>query len=226
MRKIKQIFKIQPLQIDTVELLPMSAVPGIMKAVVDVTGTGLADAVSLSRLDGNIPLLDGNYQIKVTSEKKVTISDLTRGTVSAEYDCTAATDEAPVVISDAIPGAKLSVKNITSVAQGNMAEVEIIGDQTYIIPGTILGRIKSGMNAGKWKPVSESDISGYDCFRIASTVQETDKTKTVLPHGYESNLSDVFTIDVIVYGQIYESVCRDINLTDDLKKQLSFIAWQ
>lgn len=219
MRKMKQIFKLQPLQIDTVELVPMSAVPGILKTPVDVVGTSVKARVTLSRNEGNVPLIDGTYQIKVTSANKVTVIDTVRGTTSAEYDATSG-----VTILDAVPGAKIEVSTGT-LNVGDIAEFEVIGDQTYIIPGTVLGRIKDGVNAGKWKPVSESTLTGYDQFRIASTAQETDKTKTVLPHGYEVNLSSVYTIDVIVYGQIYEAVCRDINLTDDLKAKMPFVAW-
>lgn len=222
MRKMKQIFKLQPLQIDTVELLPMSAVPGILKTPVDVVGTSIKANTTLSRATGNIPLIDGVYQIKATKAGKVVVLDTVRGTSSAEYAVDATNG---VTISDAVPGAVITLTKDAAATAGDIAEFEVVGDQTYIIPGTVLGRISTGANAGKWKPVSETDLSGYDQFRIASTTQETDKTKTVLPHGYEVNLSDVFTIDVIVYGQIYESVCRDINLTDDLKAKMSFIAW-
>lgn len=223
MRKMKQIFKLQPLQIDTVELVPMSAVPGILRTPVDVVGTSVKKGVTLARSEGNIPLIDGTYQIKVTSTGKVTIIDTVRGTQSGEYTVDTSNG---VVITDAVPGAKITVsKDVATASAGDIAEFEVVGDQTYIIPGTVLGRVKEGANAGKWKPVSESDLSGYDQFRIASTAQETDKTKTVLPHGYEVNLSSVYTIDVIVYGQIYEAVCRDINLTDDLKEKMPFVAW-
>ena len=221
MRKIKQIFKLQPLQIDTVELLPMSSVPGIIKTPVDVVGNTIKSAVTFERIEGNIPLIDGIYQIKCVGTNKVVVFDMTRGTSSGEYDVTS-----DATIKDAIPGVALTVKSAAGATQGNVAEFKVIGDQTYIIPGTILGRIKEGVNAGKWRPVkSDADAENFDCFRVASTTQETDKTKTVLPHGYEVNLSSVFTIDVVVYGQIYESVCKEINLTDELKKKMPFIAW-
>lgn len=222
MRKMKQIFKLQPLQIDTVELLPMSAVPGILKTPVDVVGTSIKKNTTLSRTEGNIPLIDGTYQIKATGAGKVVVLDVVRGTSSGEYTVDSSNG---VVIKDAVPGATITLTKDAASNSGDIAEFEVVGDQTYIIPGTILGRIKEGANAGKWKPVSETNLEGYDQFRIASTAQETDKTKTVLPHGYEVNLSDVFTIDVIVYGQIYEGVCRDINLTDALKAKMPFIAW-
>ena len=221
MRKIKQIFKLQPLQIDTVELLPMSTVPGIVKPGVDVVGNTIKSAVSFKRSEGIIPLIDGIYQIKCVNTNKIVVLDMTRGTSSAEYDVTSG-----ATINDAIPGIVLTVDAGAGATQGNIAEYEIIGDQTYIIPGTILGRIKEGVNVGKWRPVkSDADAKNFDCFRVASTTQETDKTKTVLPHGYEVNLSSVFTIDVIVYGQVYESVCKDINLTDEIKAKMPFIAW-
>lgn len=221
MRKIKQIFKIQPLQIDTVELLPGCKVPGIIGAVVDVVGTTLKAKTTVVRAIGNIPLIDGIYQIKVTNTGKVTVFDMENGTSSAEY-----TVGEGIEIVDAVPGVKITIAKDAGATLGDIAEFEVVGDQTYIIPGTILGRIATGANAGKWRPVlSDADMSNFDCYRVASTVQETDKKKTVLPHGYEVNLSSVYTIDVIVYGQIFESVCRGINLTDAIKAKMPFIAW-
>lgn len=223
MRKIKQIFKLQPIQIDTVELLPNSKVPGIIGTAVDVVGTSIADEMTIERATGNIPLIDGKYQVKATDTGKVTVFDIENGTSSGEYTVDSTNG---VVIVDAVPGVKLTLTKDAATTNGDIAEFEVIGDQTYIIPGTILGRIKEGANVGKWRPVlSDADMSNFDCYRVASTVQETDKKKTVLPHGYEVNLSSVFTIDVIVYGQIYESVCRGINLTNNLKNAMPFIAW-
>lgn len=223
MRKIKQIFKIQPLQIDTVELVPGCKVPGIIGTAVDVVGSSFKNNMTIERTVGNIPLIDGTYQIKTTTEGKVTVFDVENETSSGEYVVDGSNG---VVITDAVPGVKITLTKDAGKVLGDIAEFEVIGDQTYIIPGTVLGRIKTGVNAGKWRPVlSDTDMDNFDCYRIASTVQETDKKKTVLPHGYEVNLSSVYTIDVIVYGQIFESVCRGINLTDKTKAEMSFIAW-
>lgn len=218
MRVSKSIFRIQPLQNDTAELLPNSAVPGKLGVVANVVGTALAAKVTLAR--NTLPLADGKWEIEVTADGKYKVVNADTGFASAELTSGA------TVQSGIVSGVDITVATFTGLTVGDKCAFEIIGDQTYIIPGTTLGRIASGNNKGKWKPVMPKDsLDDYDQFRIASAFQETDKNKTVLAHGYENNLSDVYIIDVVVYGQIIEAVCKGINLTDALKAKMPFYAW-
>ena len=121
-----------------------------------------------------------------------------------------------------IGGINLSISNATGVSEGDYAEFEVTGDQTYIVPGTVLGRVKGTKT---WKPAYDDEINSFDEFRIAQTFQETDKSQTVLPHGYEFSVSQVFSIAVVVYGQLIESACRAINLTDNLKAKMPWYVW-
>jgi hypothetical protein len=220
MRASKGIFKIQPLQNDTAELIPNSAVPGVIKAVANVVGTALAAKVTLAR--NNFPLTDGKWEIEVTGTNAYTVTNVDTGFVSAELTG-GATANATVV-----PGVDVTVTDVTGITTGDKCAFEVVGDQTYIIPGTTLGRIATGTYKGKWRPVMPYDVlTTFDQFRIAANFQETDKNKTVLPTGYEHNLSDVYIIDVVVYGQIIEAVCNDINLkaVTGLKATMPFYAW-
>lgn len=223
MRKVRPISRIQPLQIDTAKLLPNSAIPGIVPTPVNVVGSGLAAKTTLSR-NVNVQMPDGHYRLVVvvagaTGTGSYKIHDLTRGTVTGTI-LTSATKTAGL-----ISGVDVLIADTTGTTAGNYVEFDVIGDQTYIIPGVIIGRIKTGVNAGVWKPITDAEIANCDAFGITQSFQETDKNKTVLPHGYENNISDVYTIDYIVYGQLIESVCREINLTDALKGKLTHIHW-
>lgn len=222
MRVVKPIYKIQPLQIDTVELIPSSSIEGNISSVVNSTGTSMSARVTLTA--NALPKVDGSFRIKVkTAGGKYDIIDTITGTVlRADID-----SSDTVTIADLIPGVTIKVAAFTGETVGNACDFQTIADQTYIIPGTILGKVKTGVNSGKWRPVrsTDTDLSVFDSFRICNGFQETDKTKTVLPHGYEVNLSSVFTVDVVVYGQVFRSVCNSINLTTALEAKMPFIAF-
>lgn len=220
MRQVCPISKLQPLQMDTVALVPNSYIPGVVGAVTDVVGTGFAAKV-IPTDNINVAMNDGNYRVTVvavgaTGVGSYTITDLERGTTTGTI-LTSATKQ-----SGYIAGVDILVADTVGMAVGAYAEFSVIGDQTYIIPGTILGRVTGTHN---WSPASDATINNFDRFTIANSFQETDKTKTVLPNGYENNVSQVYTIDVIVYGQIVDSACRAINMTDNLKAKLTQICW-
>jgi hypothetical protein len=220
MRIVKPIFKIQPLQADTVQLKPNSAVPGKIGTPTNVVGTALAAKVTLTK-NANVQMPDGTYKIVVTvvgaaDAGKYKIIDTVRGITTAEITAGA------TAVSGLIAGVDVKVSDTTSCTVDDYCEFEVVGDQTYIIPGTVLGRVAS---TGLWEPATDATIANFDQFRVAMDFQETDKSKTVLAHGYENNLSDVYTVDVVVYGQLLESICRGINLTDNLKAKMPFYAW-
>lgn len=225
MRVVKDIFKIQPLQMDTVELAPNTAIQGSIGKVVDVVGTAFAAKVTLAA--NALPMQDGNYEIVVvkagaTGTGSYKVVNIDSGFESAET-LTSATPNTQL-----IAGVSITVQDTTGTNPGDKVTFSVIGDQTYIIPGTVVGKIASGSNQGKWRAVRSTDsLSDFTQFRVAAGFQETDKSKTVLPIGYESNLSNVFTLDVVVYGQIIESAVKAINLdaVADLKTKMPFYAW-
>jgi hypothetical protein len=210
MRVVKEIYKVQPLQIDTVELVPNSVIRGFVSAPVNVVGTKLAAKVTLE-LNG-LALVDGTYEIVCTltgaaGTGTVKVVNVDTGFESGDI-------VTGVASNNTVSGVTITVSDCTDVVANDKVVFNIVGDQTYIIPGTVLGKLKTGTHTGKWRPVLPNDNvdATFSQLRVASGFQETDKSKTVLPSGYESNLSNVFTIDVVVYGQIYESVCNGINL--------------
>jgi len=210
MRVVKEIYKVQPLQIDTVELVPNSVIRGFVNTPVDVVGTKLADKITLI-LNG-LALVDGTYEIVCTLTGAAGVG--TYKIVNVDTGFESADIVSGVLNSNTISGVTVLVSDCLTVTANDKAVINVVGDQTYIIPGTVLGKLKTGTQTGKWRPVLPNDNIDvtFSQLRIASGFQETDKSKTVLPSGYESNLSNVFTIDVVVFGQIYESVCNGINL--------------
>lgn len=221
MRQTKQIYKIQPLQIDTVELLPNSAIPGSIGTVKNTVGSSMAARVTIER--NALPLADGNYKIVVvTAAGTYKIVNEDTGFESAVLT------SSDTFVENVVSGLKIKVAAFTGETIGNSASFSVVGDQTYIIPGTVIGRIASGNTKGKWRPVMSTDVlTTFDQFRICTGFQETDKNKTVLTAGYENNISNVFIIDVCVYGQLIENVCNEINLkaVSGLKEKMPFYAW-
>lgn len=222
MYDVRPIFKIQPLQTDTVQLIPGCSLRGKIGDPVDVVGDKLAEQITLTR-NPNIPLPDGVFRVEcvnvsetATPSLAVVVSNVATGQTSGSF--------APgnTAQKGILAGIDIKVAALTDVAEGDYAEFEVTGDQTYIVPGTVLGRVKGTKT---WKPAYDDEIDSFDEFRVAQTFQETDKTKTVLPHGYEFSVSQVFTIAVVVYGQLIESACKAINLTDNLKAKMPWYVW-
>ena len=219
-RMQRTIFKLQPLQADTVQLVPNSYIPGIIGSPNDLQGSALAAKVTLSR-NPNVRMRDGVYRIAVTAVGAAgtgayTITEQESGQQTGVI-ATAATKVAGLV-----GGIDVLVTDTTGCAVGDYCEFEVTGDQTFIIPGTVLGRV-AGTHT--WKPASDATIASFDAFTIAAGTCETDKTQTVQPDGYETSVSQVYSITVVVYAQVIEAACRAVNLTDNLKAKLQHIAW-
>lgn len=219
MRKIRPISIIQPLQISTAELLPNSYIQGTIGAPVNVVGSTLAAKIVLSR-NPNMKLSDGIYRVTMVNATDFKVTDLNSAVDVAGLKL-GATGQGNV-----ISGINVNIADFATVTAGDYADFETIGDQTYIIPGTIVGRVAEGQNMGKWVPVRATDnLNDYDTFRVVQTVKETDRTKTVLEYGYEASVSNVHITDVVVFGEIIEKSCKLINLTDAIKAKMGGIAW-
>lgn len=222
MYDVRPIFKIQPVQTDTVQLIPNCALRGKIGDPVDVVGDALAAQITLER-NANIPLTDGVYRVECVNigsesspDLEFVVENLDTQTTSGSFSASATPNQG------VIGGIDLTVAGLSGVDEGDYAEFEVTGDQTYIVPGTVLGRVKGTKN---WKPAYDDEIDSFDEFRVAQTFQETDKSQTVLPHGYEFSVSQVYSIAVVVYGQLIESACRSINLTDKLKAKMPWYVW-
>lgn len=221
MYDVRPIFKIQPVQTDTVQLIPNCALRGKIGEPVDVVGDALAAKITLTR-NANIPLTDGVYRVECVNTGTEQSPSLAFVVENLNTQTTSGSFAAGTANQGIIGGINLTISNTTGVAEGDYAEFEVTGDQTYIVPGTVLGRVKGTKN---WKPAYDDEIDSFDEFRIAQTFQETDKSQTVLPHGYEFSVSQVFSIAVVVYGQLIESACRAINLTNNLKAKMPWYVW-
>jgi hypothetical protein len=223
-KPLQKIYRLQPLQLDTAILTPMSYIRGTIGAPFNIVGTALAALVTPSRvLTSSLPT--GKYQITVTTVGAVgvgayTVTDLTHGLTSAAV-LTSATAQTGL-----IPGVSLIVSSTTGTAVGDSAEFDVDGDQTWIIPGTVLGRYSSGANQGKWAPAYDDTIANFDIFRVANGFQETNKQALVPYNSREAIISDQLATSVIVFGTLSDANCRLINLTNNLKAQLTGIVWE
>ena len=115
---------------------------------------------------------------------------------------------------------------LTGVVVGDIVDVYIVGDSTYIIPGTIMGRIKdeSSDYFGKWMPIG-TDLTKFDALRVCGGTLETDKSRLVAPASDTMMVADNYTVDGYVFAEVIESVCRNINLTDEAKTKITGIVW-
>ena len=150
-------------------------------------------------------------------------TNLDTNVTSSEYNASSSN----VVVKD-IYGIEITVASgLTGVTEGDIVDVEIIGDSTYIVPGTILGRIKDSEsdNFGKFEPIG-SDLTKYDILRVCGGTIETNKQNFVAPVSDVTNNADNYTVDVYVFAQVIEEACRAINLTDDAKKRIEGIVWE
>ena len=225
-REIRQLGTLPPLQRDTAQIIPMSYIKGGTFVADNVVGSVLKDAIKVERVSDKMPVVDTPLRILATATNtntnKFTITNQETGYVTAELD--ASTVDA--VCSD-FGGLKITIisANLTGVAADDICDVSIMGDSTYIVPGTILGRVKTGDYAGKYEPIG-SDLSAYDVLRVCGGTIETNKSNFVSPIYNTMNNDDRFTVDVYVFGQVFESVCRSINMTDDAKARLQGIVWE
>lgn len=222
-RKIKQISKIQPLQRDTAHLIPNSYILGGLDKIIDVIGSKFAELITVARVSDANPVYDGVYRFTCTGTGKFTVTNMNTNVTSSEYNATSQN----VVATDAYGITMTVAGGMTGVTEGDSCDVYIIGDSTHIIPGTILGRIKdeNSDNFGKFEPIG-SDLEKYDVLRVCGGTVETDKENFTAPVSDSMVNADNYAVDVYIFAQVIESVCREINMTDDAKKRIEGIVWE
>ena len=221
-RQIRQISVVPPLQRGTLTVIPMSTIKGGKSVKTNVVGTKLADAIEVKRVSDAIAVSDTTLRFTVTSANKFKVSDTNTGYESEELDASTK----PSVLT-AFGGLKIVVnQNLNGAVASDICDVSIYGDSTYIVPGTILGRIKDEKSSyyGKYEPVG-SDLTKYNHFVVCGGMLETNKQNNVAPVSDTINGDDSYTVDYYVFAEVIESVCRDINLTDDIKAKITGIAW-
>lgn len=221
-RQVRQISRLTPLQRDTAIVVPMSTIKGGKAEMTDVVGT-LGIAIKVERTSDALPVFDTSLRFLVTDAGKFTVTNVDTGYVTAEQDATSA----DVVLTE-FSGLKITVvSGLNSAVANDICDVNILGDSTYIVPGTILGRIKDANSDyfGRWEPVG-SDIAKYDVFRVCGGTIDTNKANHIPAVSNTMNMDDKYTVDVYVFGQVIESVCRDINLTDEIKAKMQGIVWE
>lgn len=223
-RPVRQISRLAPLQRDTAKVVPNSTIKGGNFETNNIVGTKLSDAITVTRIDDKLPVNDTNLRIIATAENRFTVSNVDTGYVTTEKDASVAAVE---IIE--FSGVKITIDNtkLTGVAANDICDVYIMGDSTYIVPGTILGRIKdtSSDYYGWYEPVG-SKLDDYDVFRVCGGTVETNKADMVAPVMNVMNNDDKYTVDVYVFAQVIESVCRDLNLTDEIKAKMQGIVWE
>lgn len=221
-RQIRQISVLPPVQRGTANIVPMSTIKGGQSTKTNVVGTALDGAITVERVSDDIAVQDTTLRFIVTETGKFKVVDTNSGYDSGVQDATSA-----AVILTQFGGLKITVaQNLNSAVADDICDVSIYGDSTYIVPGTILGRIKDENSDyfGKYEPVG-STISKYDHFVVCGGTIETNKQNYIAPVSDTVNNDDSYTVDYYVFAEVIESVCKSINLTDAIKAKINGIAW-
>lgn len=223
-RKIQNPSKIQPLQMDTAIIVPKSTVPGVIGAAKNIVGSKLASLIKADRISFGIPMPNGTYRFEVVSDggaTKYVVTNIDTGFKSAPTDVSATPN------TTLIPGVSVTVEALTDCVAGDYADVTVLGDTTFIVPGTVLGRLKNGANKGKYVVANDTDIDSYDAIRISAGTLETDPDKKRIGSDGSSTIvnADTMTVAVYVFAQLTKSVCEDINLTTALEAKIKGIVW-
>lgn len=223
-RKIQNPSKLQPLQMDTAILVPKTVLPGLIGNTKNMVGTKLSEAISLARISYGIPMPTGTYRFEAvgTSENiKYTVTNLETGFKSAEIPVSATAN------TTLIPGVAVTISSLTGVVAGDYADVDVFGDTTFIVPGTVLGRLKTGPNKGKYEVAVDTNIANYDVVRISAGTLETDPDKRRIGSDGSNILvnSDTLTVSVYVYAQLDKAVCQSVNMTEALENKIQGIVW-
>lgn len=222
-RSIRQINRLTPLLRDTAQIVPNSTIKGGKAILTDVVGTALSKLIKVERVADNLPVIDTNLRFTVTETGKFKVQNVDTGYETAVKDATSAN----VTITD-FSGLKITVTSgLAGTTANDICDVSIYGDSSYIVPGTILGRIKDEASDyfGHFEPVG-SDINKYDIFRVCGSTIETNKANFLAPVESTMNNDDRYTVDVLVFAQVIEAVCKDINLTDAIKAKITGIVWE
>lgn len=220
-RKALDPCRLQPLQMDTAILVPKSTLPGLIGDVKDVVGKTLGGLITLERTSYGIPMPDGRYRFECTAEGKYKVTNLDTGFESEVQ--TPGTDG----VTTLVPGITVKLADMTGVVAGDYADVDVYGDTTYIIPGTVLGRLNSGPNKGKYEVAIDTNIAKYDIVRIAAGALETDANKRGIGSDGSSMMvnADTLTVSVYVYAQLSKEVVQGVNMTEALEKKIQGIVW-
>lgn len=220
-RKIVNPSRLQPLQMDTAIVVPNATLPGIIGTPNNVVGSTLAAKITLSRISYGIPLPDGKYRFAVTEENKYKVTNLNTGFESAVQS----KGDSP--ISTIVPGINVTIADMTGCVAGDYADVEVFGDTTFLIPGTILGRLKTGTNAGKYEVALEDNLANYSHLRVCAGTLETDPSKKRIGSD-GSNLqvnANTMTVAVYVFAQLDLEIVQSVNMTNAMKQLLNGIVW-
>ena len=223
-RQVKQISKLPPLQRDTAMIVPNSTIKGGSFDAVDVVGNNFSSIIKIERVNDKLPVLDTNLRFVATAASKFTITNVDTGYVTAEQDASSA----DVTVVD-FAGIKITIASAdaSKFVADDICDISVIGDSTYIVPGTILGRIKdeNSQYHGWYEPIG-SDLTQYDILRVCGGTIETNKANLVAAASDIMNNDNKYTVDVYVFGQVYKHVCSEINLTDDAEKMIQGIVWE
>lgn len=153
---IRQIGTLPPLQRATAQIIPMSAILGGKAEKTNVIGNALADLITISRVSDLMPVYDMNLRVTCTSTGKFKIENVDTGYVTTEKDATSS----QVEITE-FSGIKITVASgLTGAVADDICDIGVYGDSTFIVPGTILGRIKDESNDyfGQFEPI-KSDLT-------------------------------------------------------------------
>ena len=222
-RQIRQIGTLPPLQRDTAKIVPNSVILGGKTEATNVVGTALDGAITITRIADNVPVYDTSLRITVTEAGKFKIKNVDTGYETEVKDASAS----DVTVTDFHGLSILVESGLNGAVADDICDVNVWGDSSYIVPGTILGRIKNEASDfyGMFEPI-KSDLTQYDILRVCGGMIETNKANFVAPISDTMNTDDRYTVDVYVFGQVFESVCRDINMTDNAKARLDGIVWE
>lgn len=221
-RKIQDPSILKPLLMDTAILVPKSTLPGLIDKPKNVVGTTLGGLIKLERISYGMPMPTGTYRFEVNADaSKYKVTNLDTGFTSDE------TAPAATAVTTLIPGIAVKVESLTGVVNGDYADVDVFGDTTFIVPGTVLGRLKEGPNKGKFEVAIDPNIGKYDIVRISAGTLETDASKRTLATDGSNVLAnnDTMTVAVYIYAQLNKEICQSVNMTDALEKKIEGIVW-
>lgn len=221
-RKIQDPSRLTPLQMDTAILVPRTTLPGIIATPADVVGTTLGGLIKAERTSYGLPLVDGTYRIEVVGDgSKYKVTNINTGFESSEQ--TPAAD----AVTTLIPGVSLTIASLTGCVAGDYADIDVAGDTTFIVPGTVLGRLKDGVNQGKYEVAVDPNMAKYDILRICAGTLETDPDKRRIGSDGSSMMvnADTMTVSVYVFAQLSKTIVDSVNMTDAMREKIQGIVW-
>lgn len=227
-RKIQDPSRLTPLQMDTAIIVPRATLPGIIGNPTDVVGSTLAGLITATRISYGLPLVDGTYRIEVVetgeSATKTTGYKVTNLDTGFESAVTTPGSDA---VTTLIPGVSLKIAALTGCVAGDYADIDVFGDTTFLVPGTVLGRLKEGPNKGKYEVALDANITKYDHVRICAGTLETDPEKRRIGSDGSSMMvnADTFTVSVYVFAQLSKAIVDSVNMTDALRAKITGIVW-